>query len=206
MLFWSGEDSVEKGLMPRFMAMGGDLSRIGAVDVVKEDGKKRRFDPASDTDLLREALEGQRRRGEPVSLIVIDPFIVIAKTDSNKNAETRRDMQPLVEFGEGVRCRDPRGNALHEGDAEAGRQRARHGVARVRRAGAGDIRRRRPGRRGGGERPEAFADKDEVKLRPERRRVRLRHRGDGGRRLEQADRMHDREVGRRDQRPGPAAR
>ena len=30
--------------------------------------------------------------------MVIDPFIVVARTDSHKNAETRRDMQPLVEL------------------------------------------------------------------------------------------------------------
>ena len=90
-------NSVEKALMPRFMAMSGDRSRIGGISVV-ENGKKRSFDPAVDIDVLRGVLEDQRRRGEPVSLIVIDPFIVVAKTDSHKNAETRRDMQPLVDL------------------------------------------------------------------------------------------------------------
>jgi putative DNA primase/helicase len=97
-VFWSGEDSVEKALMPRFMAMGGDCSRIGGISVVDENSKERSFDPTADLDLLRDVLEDWRRRGEPVSLIVIDPFIVIAKTDSHKNAETRRDMQPLTDL------------------------------------------------------------------------------------------------------------
>ena len=97
MLFWSGEDSVNKTLIPRFMAMGGDRSRIGGISVV-EGGKKRSFDPAADLDILHDELKEARRRDEPISLIVIDPFIVIAKTDFHKNAETRRDMQPLVEL------------------------------------------------------------------------------------------------------------
>jgi putative DNA primase/helicase len=96
-LFWSGEDSVSKTLIPRFMAMGGDRNRIGGISVV-EGGKKRSLDPAADLDILRDELQEARGRGEPISLMVIDPFIVIAKTDSHKNAETRRDMQPLVEL------------------------------------------------------------------------------------------------------------
>ena len=95
-LFWSGEDSVSKTLIPRFMAMGGDRNRIRDITVTRRDGKTRSFDPATDLDLLRSALEEARGRGEPISLMVIDPFIIIAKTDSHKNAETRRDMQPLL--------------------------------------------------------------------------------------------------------------
>jgi hypothetical protein len=96
--FWSGEDSIDKGLLPRFLAMGGDTRRIGGIRVLTEDGKTRPFDPATDIEHLRKTLEDHKRRREPITFMVIDPFIVVARTDSHKNAETRRDMQPLVEL------------------------------------------------------------------------------------------------------------
>ena len=38
--------------------------------------------------------------GPCVSLIIIDPIVAVAKGDSHKNAEARRDLQPLVDLAE----------------------------------------------------------------------------------------------------------
>lgn len=95
-VIWSGEDAVEDTLLPRFMAAGGDRSKIAFVVGVEEDGKKRSFDPAADINALLEACD----RIKDVSLAIIDPIVAVAKSDSHKNAETRRDLQPLVDLAE----------------------------------------------------------------------------------------------------------
>ena len=42
-LFWSGEDDAETTLLPRFIAAGGERTRVSFVQAVREDGKKRAF-------------------------------------------------------------------------------------------------------------------------------------------------------------------
>jgi hypothetical protein len=95
-IMWSGEDAIEDTLLPRFIAAGGDRARIAFIGAVQEDGKTRTFDPARDMDKIAAVCAhlGQ------VSLIIIDPVVAIAKSDSHKNAETRRDLQPLVNLAE----------------------------------------------------------------------------------------------------------
>lgn len=93
-VMWSGEDAVEDTLVPRFIAAGGDLDRIAFVGGVEEDGKTRGFNPADD---VGELFEVCAKIGD-VGLIVIDPVVSVAKGDSHKNAETRRDLQPLVDL------------------------------------------------------------------------------------------------------------
>ena len=79
-----------------FIAAGGDPAHIAFIKGVEEDGTKRGFDPSRDMEALAEVcaeLGG-------VNLIIIDPVVMIAKGDSHKNAETRRDLQPLVDLAE----------------------------------------------------------------------------------------------------------
>ena len=95
-IIWSGEDAVEDTLLPRFIAAGGDPAQIAFVGGVDEDGKKRSFDPAADMDALVDLCD---RMGS-FNLVVIDPIVAVAKSDSHKNAETRRDLQPLVDLAE----------------------------------------------------------------------------------------------------------
>lgn len=99
-VIWSGEDAVDDTLVPRFIAAGGDLDRVGFVSGVEEDGKTRSFNPADDisglSDLCAE-LGG-------VSFVIIDPVVAVAKGDSHKNAETRRDLQPIVDLAERTRA------------------------------------------------------------------------------------------------------
>jgi putative DNA primase/helicase len=93
---WSGEDAIDDTLLPRFIAAGGDRAHIAFIKGVEEDGKSRAFDPAGDMEALTEVCNTLGG----VNLIVIDPVVMIAKGDSHKNAETRKDLQPLVDLAE----------------------------------------------------------------------------------------------------------
>jgi hypothetical protein len=95
-VIWSGEDAIEDTLIPRFIAAGGDLDQVAFISGVEEDGKTRSFDPAADMDALVAVCADLGQ----VNLVVIDPVVAVAKGDSHKNAETRRDLQPLVDLAE----------------------------------------------------------------------------------------------------------
>jgi putative DNA primase/helicase len=95
-VMWSGEDAIDDTLLPRFLAAGGDPAQIVFIRGVEESGKTRSFDPARDMD----ALAAKCADLGQVSLIVVDPIVAVAKGDSHKNAETRRDLQPLVDLAE----------------------------------------------------------------------------------------------------------
>ena len=91
---WSGEDDPADTLVPRLMAAGADLQRIHFVRGAREDDRSRAFDPARDMG----ALEKEVQRLGNVLLVVIDPVALVATKDSHKNAETRRDLQPLADL------------------------------------------------------------------------------------------------------------
>jgi putative DNA primase/helicase len=95
-VMWSGEDAIDDTLLPRFLAAGGDPAKIGFVGGVEENGKIRGFDPAHDMEeLVTKCVDhGQ------ICLVLIDPIVAVAKGDSHKNAEARRDLQPLVDLAE----------------------------------------------------------------------------------------------------------
>lgn len=94
-LIWSGEDDPADTLIPRLVASGADLYRIYIVGSVIGTEWRRPFNPADDMPgLLRAA-----RALENLKLLVIDPIVSAIKGDSHKNAETRRGLQPLVDFG-----------------------------------------------------------------------------------------------------------
>ena len=93
-VIWSGEDDPADTLVPRLIAAGADLTRIHFVRGAREDGRPRAFDPARDMN----ALEKEVRQVGDVALVIIDPVALIATKDSHKNAETRRDLQPLADL------------------------------------------------------------------------------------------------------------
>jgi putative DNA primase/helicase len=95
-VIWSGEDAIEDTLVPRLIAAGGDLAQVAFISGVEEDGKTRSFDPAGDMDAVVTVCADLGG----VNLVVIDPVVAVAKGDSHKNAETRRDLQPLVDLAE----------------------------------------------------------------------------------------------------------
>ena len=93
-LIWSGEDDPGDTLLPRLLAMGADRNRIYFVGDVITDGKTRPFDPARDM----QALEREAARIGDVHLLIVDPIVNMIAGDSNKNAETRRALQPVVDL------------------------------------------------------------------------------------------------------------
>lgn len=98
---WSGEDRFEDTLLPRLVAMGGDRSRFYYISALSDEGEKRSFDPANDVAALADALD---KVPGGIAMLIVDPVIVIAKKDSHKNAETRSDLQPLVDLAKRHSC------------------------------------------------------------------------------------------------------
>lgn len=93
-LIWSGEDDPADTLLPRFLAMGGDPSRIYFIEDIVRDGIKRSFDPSRDFH----ALESKVCEIGDVQAVIVDPIINAVAGDSHKNAETRRALQPIVDL------------------------------------------------------------------------------------------------------------
>lgn len=92
---WSSEDDFADTILPRFLAAGGDPKRLHFVDGVDLDnGSKRAFDPAHDMPALIEVA----RKLPNLLAVMIDPVVSAVSGDSHKNAETRRGLQPLVNF------------------------------------------------------------------------------------------------------------
>lgn len=97
---WSAEDDPADTLKPRLLAAGADINRIHFVNAtISADGKRRPFDPATDTGHLARALAGTT-----VRLLIVDPVVSAVAGDSHKNTETRRAMQPLVDLAAKLGC------------------------------------------------------------------------------------------------------
>src|SRR5262249_5420302 len=95
-LIWSREDAAASTLVPRLIAMHADMSRVHIVRSVNAGGEKRWFDPARDFPALALAAA----RIPALRLMIVDPIVSAVAGDSHKNSETRRGLQPLVEFAE----------------------------------------------------------------------------------------------------------
>lgn len=95
-LIWSGEDSVADTLAGRFKAAGADMSRVHFVMGVDTERGGRPFDPAQDFPRLVDVAANI----PDLRLIIVDPIVMAVAGDSHKNAETRRGLQPLVDFAE----------------------------------------------------------------------------------------------------------
>jgi putative DNA primase/helicase len=76
------------------------LSRVYFVGDVREGNERRAFDPARDVEPLRRKLA---EIGD-VKLLIVDPIVSAVATDSHKNAEVRRGLQPLVDLAGSMRC------------------------------------------------------------------------------------------------------
>ncbi|MCA8182349.1 AAA family ATPase [Burkholderia vietnamiensis] len=97
-VIWSGEDDPCDTLTPRLMAAGADMSRVYFVTGTRIEGKVKCFDPARDMPALKETCE---KIGN-VRLLIIDPIVSAVSSDSHKNTETRRALQPLVDLAASV--------------------------------------------------------------------------------------------------------
>ena len=99
-LIWSSEDDPEDILTPRLAAMGANLDRVFILKGAKEDDKDRTFNPATDLESLKIALD----RVGGVALILLDPVIGIVKGNSDKATDVREGLDPLVEFAQDQQC------------------------------------------------------------------------------------------------------
>jgi putative DNA primase/helicase len=101
-LIWSGEDDIADTLLPRLMAVGGNLDRVHFVDGFTDShGKGRPFDPATDLQALAKAA----RQLPNLKLIILDPVVgVLGSIDSHRNTETRRGLQPVVDLAAEIGC------------------------------------------------------------------------------------------------------
>jgi putative DNA primase/helicase len=95
-VIWSGEDGIADTLKPRLEAMGANLEHVHFVGGIPDASGDRPFDPASDMRGLLHVLADL----PTVRLVIVDPVVSAVAGDSHKNAEVRRGLQPLVDFGE----------------------------------------------------------------------------------------------------------
>lgn len=91
---WSGEDDPADTLLPRFIAAGGDPTRVHFVEATRIDGEVLPFDPARDMVQLMAAID---RIGD-VKMVIVDPVVSAVAGDTHKNGEVRRALQPLVDL------------------------------------------------------------------------------------------------------------
>lgn len=99
-LIWSSEDDPEDILMPRLAAMGADLDKVFILKGAREDGHERIFNPATDLDSLKAAINSIGG----VALILLDPVIGVVKGNSDKANDVREGLDPLVDFAQNQHC------------------------------------------------------------------------------------------------------
>jgi putative DNA primase/helicase len=99
-LVWSGEEGIKDALLPIFMAAGGIRERVHFIYQATENGKMRPFDPAA--DMAKLTMEAKKFPN--LKLLILDPIVAAVPGNSHKNAETRRQLQPVVDFAEKFDC------------------------------------------------------------------------------------------------------
>ena len=100
-LIWTSEDDPADTLVPRLMAAGADLSRVHIIEGrINSEGEREPFDPATDFDLLREAVE----QIGGASLLILDPVVNLVKGDMHKANDVRRALQAVIDFAEVNQC------------------------------------------------------------------------------------------------------
>jgi RecA-family ATPase len=96
-IFVTSEDDPHKATRLRLRVAGADLSRIGVLRTVVEDGGERQVCLQRDLAAIEHAIVTV---GD-VALVVIDPVdSYIGRADSNANEEMRRVLEPLVRLAE----------------------------------------------------------------------------------------------------------
>lgn len=100
-LIWSSEDDSADTLVPRLIAAGADLARVHIINGrINATGEREPFDPATDFDLLRDAVA----RIGGVSLLMLDPMVTVVRGDMHKANDVRRSLQVLVDFADSHDC------------------------------------------------------------------------------------------------------
>lgn len=100
-IIWSSEDGASDTLVPRLIAACADLTRVHILEGrINAAGEREPFDPATDFDLLRDAVA----RIGGVSLLMLDPMVTVVRGDMHKANDVRRSLQVLVDFAETQDC------------------------------------------------------------------------------------------------------
>ena len=91
------EDSWAHTIVPRLMAAGADLARVGRVDVTAPDGMHTELSLPADLPALTPIV-----RERDVALVLLDPLIsrLASKLDTHKDAEVRRALEPLIKLAD----------------------------------------------------------------------------------------------------------
>lgn len=99
-LIWSGEDSAADTLVPRLIAAGANLSKVHFIETTNLGHEIRSFDPANDM----QALKIKAAQIPDLTLLILDPIVNAVASDSHKNGEVRRALQPVVDFASKLNC------------------------------------------------------------------------------------------------------
>lgn len=96
-LYCAVEDSWKYTIVPRLIAAGADLSRVGRFDVVSEADEVLTITLPADNDLLAAVIEDHR-----VALVVLDPLLSMmsAQLDSHQERQTRQALDPLARIAD----------------------------------------------------------------------------------------------------------
>ena len=108
-LIWSSEDDFEDTILPRFLAAGGDGSRLHLIDRVEIDGQPpRAFNPATDIAKLQEAIA---TLSNP-RVLIVDPAIVDIATEIERDGNDPRRSDAASRPRRTLSGRCPRDNAF----------------------------------------------------------------------------------------------
>lgn len=100
-LVWSSEDDPADTLLPRLLASGADRSRCFFIDCAERNGEEVPFDAGRDLPALRSAIA----QIGGIKLLIVDPVVsALGGTDTHKNGEVRRALQPLVDLATECDC------------------------------------------------------------------------------------------------------
>jgi hypothetical protein len=94
-LIFSSEDAASDTLVPRLMAVGADLTRIGIVETTTTPDGVKQFSLDTDLPALRAALADNPK----LKLVIIDPLLNhLGKLNGNKEQDVRSALTPLGEL------------------------------------------------------------------------------------------------------------
>lgn len=91
------EDSWKYTLVPRLMAAGADLSKVGRFDVVNLEGEEVTLSLPTDNQVLHDAIEQYQ-----AALVVIDPLMsaIGDSIDTHKERDVRKALDPLAKMAD----------------------------------------------------------------------------------------------------------
>ncbi len=94
------EDSWAHTLVPRLIAAGADLSRIGRLDAVEDEGRESVLCLPTDLSLLEQAIIDDI--DDDVALVILDPLLSLfgKGLDSHREQDTRRALDPLAKIAD----------------------------------------------------------------------------------------------------------